>query len=718
MPYPTQTGSDTGTINLIAAGSIDLGSGLAMPDLSTRTTQYIRAGNGTDYANYISPLGVPLPSLTLALHANDSDPVIIAAGQDITAVDTDRNQAASLTLIKPARIEAGNNIYAGTAPGGGVSTTSNGTPTAVKFTFIGQNNSPGDITSIIAGNDFVGGSYALYGPGTFVLQAGRDLGPFATVANGIATIGNGSASGGTFSGLSLKSYLPPQGAEIDLLFGVKPGINYAAAIAQYVDPVNAGAGGIDFLSLITPRINALLGQLASAGKTNQRSATQLELMLELAGLPTVPLTPAGLVDPGFTLNFNLQSIPAWTIFLQASAGASTPSALLVRAMDGLLSQLASAAVTDPQSARVLQLTLGAAGLPPVALNAAGLVDSVPTFSLSPAQTQTIFQAALSSAQQRSWVNGAFLDFLAQVGRDYKDSSSPYFGQNARAYTAISTLFPAGSGYTDNSLSSGGNAAPKVATGKLNVAASLLETQMGGDINIIGPGGGLTVGHTSLDTLTPNQEGILTLAGGTIRAFTDDSILVNQSRIMTQQGGDVDLFVANGDINAGSGPKTYASSPAVSLICTVYGYCYTNPQGLVTGAGIAALVTLPRQDPADSNVTLVAPRGTIDLGSAGVRCNDCTFVAPVVLNSFNIAATGTVTGLAAAPVPNVALTTTTPTSPTERSGQPQQTSPNEQPSIIIVEVVGYGGTGGDSAAPSGGTTPGSSDDDRRRRGQGQ
>ncbi len=214
------------------------------------------------------------------------------------------------------------------------------------------------------------------------------------------------------------------------------------------------------------------------------------------------------------------------------------------------------------------------------------------------------------------MNGAFLDFLAQVGRDYKDSSSPYFGQNARAYTAISTLFPAGSGYTDNSLSSGGNAAPKVATGKLNVAASLLETQMGGDINIIGPGGGLTVGHTSLDTLTPNQEGILTLAGGTIRAFTDDSILVNQSRIMTQQGGDVDLFVANGDINAGSGPKTYASSPAVSLICTVYGYCYTNPQGLVTGAGIAALVTLPGQDPADSNVTLVAPRGTIDLGSAG------------------------------------------------------------------------------------------------------
>ncbi len=62
VPYPTQTGSDTGTINLIAAGSIDLGSGLAMPDLSTRTTQYIRAGNGTDYANYISPSGCRCPA--------------------------------------------------------------------------------------------------------------------------------------------------------------------------------------------------------------------------------------------------------------------------------------------------------------------------------------------------------------------------------------------------------------------------------------------------------------------------------------------------------------------------------------------------------------------------------------------------------------------------------------------------------------------------------
>ncbi|WP_027580552.1 filamentous haemagglutinin family protein [Bradyrhizobium sp. Ai1a-2] len=586
VPYPTRDGNNTGTFNIVAAQSINLGGGIAMPDLNTTAAQYI--GNDVvSRRNYISPLGMPLATLTQALHANDPAPAVIAAGQDITVTLSD---GASLTLIKPVKIEAGNDVRLA----GASATTSSG-PQASGVTFIGQNNNADDITSIVAGNDLIGGSYVLYGPGTLVLQAGHDMGPFweSSTTNrrtfGIATIGNGSAVGNSFSGsllLPIKPYLPSQGAGIDLLFGVKPGIDYAAAISQYVDPARAGAGGIDFLTGIAE----ILGQ------------------------------PRG---------------QAWATF-----------------------------------------------------------------------------QGLSPARQRLLVNRAFLDFLTEVAHDYQTPSSPYYAQYGRAYAAISTLFPAGYGYTDNSAGSGNGAAVTVPTGKLNIAGSVLETQMGGDINILGPGGGIIVGHASLDTLKPNQEGILTLAGGSIRAFTDASILVNQSRIMTQQGGDISLFSANGDISAGEGPKTYVSSPAVSQLCTVDGYCYVNPQGLVTGAGIAALVTLPGQDPTKSNVTLAAPHGTIDVGAAGIRGNDITLVAQVVLNAFNIQATGNVTGVAFTPPPNIALATTVSnaTAATQQAGLPAQTRNNEQPSIVIVEVLGYGGNGGDGTS--------NSDDERRRREGGQ
>ena len=108
------------------------------------------------------------------------------------------------------------------------------------------------------------------------------------------------------------------------------------------------------------------------------------------------------------------------------------------------------------------------------------------------------------------------------------------------------------------------------------------------------------------------------AGGKIGVFAYGDVVLRQSRIMTTQGGDIDVFVANGDIDAGSGPKVLITNPAISNICDVNGFCYINPNGAVTGAGVAALLTVPGQDPSNSNVTLAAPRGIIDLGAAGVR----------------------------------------------------------------------------------------------------
>ena len=584
-PYPTARGD--GSITIVAAKSVTIFN-LQMQDLVTASTAFL-GDVATSY--YVSPLGVPLASLTASLHANDPSPVVIAAGQNISA---------SLQLTKPAEIEAGNNVG---------------------LDFVGQNNNVADVTSIIAGNNLGdANSYIyLYGPGTLLLEAGRNLGPFQTSGStttgvaGVATLGDGSTVYGNLlygasilpptAGLTtprgnfpIVPYLPRQSASIDAFFGVGPSLAQAAplglqnAITQFVNPANAGTGGIDFLGDIA----SILGESRSQ---------------------------------------------AWIDF-----------------------------------------------------------------------------QAMPALRQQLLVQRAFLDLLNQVGIDYNNPASPYHGQYGRAYTAIATLFPAAYGYTDNAASGALGAAKLVHTGQLYLAQSVFETQLGGDINIVGPGGGIILGTDATDTLQPAQEGILTLSGGSIRIFTDASMLLNQSRIFTEQGGNILLFSGNGDISAGEGPKTYFSSPVISRVCDFDGYCPINPSGLVTGAGIGALVTLPGQDPTLSSANLVTPHGKIDAGSAGIRvAGNLNVVALQVLNAYNIQVGGTAIGVPTTTTPNIgALTSANNTAAAVQAAAPPPAhhEENASTSVIIVEVIGYGG----SSEPDAGLQPipTSADESKKRR----
>ena len=171
--------SSSGTLDLLAGGSIST----VTPFAATAT-----AGNSGTSGEFVSNitmldataissttlfniLGTPTrAALSQALHLDDNVPAIIYAGDNITGV---------FDLIKPAEMEAGNDI--------------------VNTTFIGQNNNSTDITSVIAGRDILaeellinGGiadhssTFAVYGPGTFLIDAGRNLGPF--FSGGVGTI--------------------------------------------------------------------------------------------------------------------------------------------------------------------------------------------------------------------------------------------------------------------------------------------------------------------------------------------------------------------------------------------------------------------------------------------------------------------------------------------------------------------------------------------------
>jgi hypothetical protein len=340
--------------------------------------------------------------------------------------------------------------------------------------------------------------------------------------------------------------------------------------------------------------------------------------------------------------------------------------------------------------------LAVAGLAPVPLTRFGLVADTyaPNFTLSPSQSWALF-SALTAADQSLLINRAFLQFIAQVGIDYNTAASPYYHQYARAYDAIATLFPASLGYTDNRPTGLNGAAATISTGDLTMAHSLLETQTGGNIFLLGPGGNIYVGANATDNSPPKQEGLLTLQGGSILSYTD------QSRIFTEQGGDIDLFSANGDLNAGKGPKSSASYPPLYLIWDVDGYTRVNPAGLVTGAGVGALLSIPGQDPSLSNVNLVAPRGTVDAGAAGIRVSgDLNIAALFVLNAFNIQVGGTAVGIPTVQGPPVAaLTASNNTAGAgQQIAQPVQNNNNDRPSVIIVEVLGYGGGSDDGSQP--------------------
>ncbi|HEY0330272.1 MAG TPA: filamentous hemagglutinin family protein [Rhodopseudomonas sp.] len=310
------------------------------------------------------------------------------------------------------------------------------------------------------------------------------------------------------------------------------------------------------------------------------------------------------------------------------------------------------------------------------------------------QAWATFQS-LPAARQHLLLQKAFSDFLTEVAHDYYDSASPYYGKYQRAYDAIATLFPAAWGYPSDR---GGAAGAATSTGKLNIVQSLVQTQLGSDITILGPGGDIKLGSSGRDVLNQNQQGIVTTADGTIRVFSNDDVAINQSRIMTAQGGDIDVFVANGDIDAGSGPKTLMSSPVLSLICNANGFCYVNPNGLVTGAGVAALVTLPGQDKTKSNVTLTAPRGIIDLGAAGLRsAGNITLGALQILNAYNVQVGGISFGLPTAVTVNTGALSaaSNATAATQQAVTPTQNN-EERPSIIMVEFLGFGG--GDGGTP--------------------
>src|SRR6202012_2438228 len=311
------------------------------------------------------------------------------------------------------------------------------------------------------------------------------------------------------------------------------------------------------------------------------------------------------------------------------------------------------------------------------------------------QAWAVFQT-LPAIQQQLLVEQVFNDVLDATGKGFNDPASPFFQQYARGYQAIETLFPASLGYTANALTGGANGANQtVSTGNFDMRGSTVQTQQGGDVSVFGPGGRILVGSsTASPAVDPASEGVLTLERGSIATFTDTDVLVAQSRVMTEQGGNILMWSSNGNLDAGKGAKTSVSAPPPLYACDIDFFCTVDIKGVVSGAGIATLQSLPDVPVGDAN--LIAPRGTVDAGAAGIRVSGNLNVAALhVANVDNIQVQGKTTGIPViASVDTGALTaasaaTSAVTQMAQNLVRSNAAGVQQRHWIITVQVEGFG-----------------------------
>lgn len=293
--------------------------------------------------------------------------------------------------------------------------------------------------------------------------------------------------------------------------------------------------------------------------------------------------------------------------------------------------------------------------------------------------------ALSAHSHKVFAQQVFFTELKETGIDYNDPQSPCFQQYNRGYDAIKRLFPLDPDKLADSERT-----------NILLNAIKVETQAGGDINLLAPYGRIEVGGAQVTT-RPENGGVVTRKGGSIRIFADKNIDLFSSRVFTLQGGDITMWTSNGDITAGVGAKTTVFRPPLVYNISNDGLVAINVFGLQTGADIGVLDAGGTGEREDSRLDLIAPRGEVNAGDAGIRVvGDLNIAALRVVGLDNIEVSGDATGLPEAVQANVgALTAASAASGAvakaaedigRREAQPVI---RDTPSIITSRFLGFG-----------------------------
>jgi len=392
-------------------------------------------------------------------------------------------------------------------------------------------------------------------------------------------------------------------------------------------------------------------------------------------------TSGGIVSRG---NIDNPNLPAGGVDIHLAAGIGSAGIDYT----GALARLLAAIRDDPANAVTLWQARWLTG--DESLSAADAAAAVQAVQQLDADTQR--------AHVRTWQFTA----LRETGRQANLPDSEFAGDFSRGYAALALLFP---GIEEKNP----DGSFKHYEGDINLFASRVKTENGGDIEWLVPGGDMIVGlaNTSKSLVDPaflktsGVLGIVVSDEGDIKGASRDDVLVNQSRILTVGGGDVLLWSSEGDIDAGKGKKTASSVPPPIVRVDQQGNVTLEQQGAVTGSGIGALFVAGGTA---GDVDLIAPKGTVNAGDAGIRAGNLNIAAQVVLGADNISVSGSSAGT---PVADTSAVTAASSGASNAGGDVSSTtaalSQNLadaaraaeelkqafKPTFITAEVVGHG-----------------------------
>jgi len=293
---------------------------------------------------------------------------------------------------------------------------------------------------------------------------------------------------------------------------------------------------------------------------------------------------------------------------------------------------------------------------------------------------------LAAPGRKIFLEQVLFSELKETGLDHNDPESPRYKSYDRGFLAVKLLFP-----VDPATLGPEERGSVIFHGKQ------VETEIQGSITVLAPYGRVEGGTSAVqEFVNPALGGVVTRRGGDIRIMADENIDLFTSRVFTLQGGDITMWTSNGSITAGSGSKTSVFQKPLVYTMTDAAVVAVDAFGLQTGAGIGVLDAI--QDAGDrppSRLDLIAPRGEVNAGDAGIRVvGNLNIAAAVVVGMENIQATGASAGVPKIEMPSVGALTTasqiTQAAASEGAGPPPQArnAVAELPSIITVEVVGY------------------------------